>query len=376
MHLAILREISESASPNKKRYVEVWRGDKLTKVEDVTDKHGQFYTDGMNFVPSFAFRDAESCATEFVSSISFSPSETRVAYVAEAKAEDDKGDPIAKYRFTPDLGEAYNGRKKPCIFVMNLLSEAGRAVTPLALREPSSGVPLCHPIFASEEKIVALSYELSEDGRMLGVIYCPNRPATLWVLSLPSNLDTEQEGVLRCAGQRLTSPGLACRSPRAFTQHGQTFVVFASNAAGGPHNTCSRIEVANLAAADSRVLVDSVQDPTPDEFPGVYTPSLPAYLFLQPAGEHAEQFILVSSVWRCRTAVLLISLATGKVVDLTPETDDHLSWTVLCTDGRSQVVCVRSALNRPPELVLGKIDENGTVAWRVLAKPTLSNERK
>lgn len=47
-HLAILREISESASPDKKRYVEVWTGDKLTKVEDVSDKHGQFYTDGTN----------------------------------------------------------------------------------------------------------------------------------------------------------------------------------------------------------------------------------------------------------------------------------------------------------------------------------------
>lgn len=297
-------------------------------------------------------------------------------YVAEAKAEDDKGDLLAKYRFVPDLGEAYNGRKKPCIFLLNLSSGAGHAVTSLALREPSSEVTsLCHPVFASEEKVVALSYERSDDGRMLGVIYCPNRPAALWVLALPGNENAERGGVLRCTGQKLTSPGLACRSPRVFTQHSQTFVLFASNAAGGPHHTCSRIEVASLATADTRVLVDSVQDPAPDEFPGVYTPSLPVYLLLQPAGEDAEGFLLVSSVWRCRTAVLLVSLVTGKVVDLAPDTDDHLSWTVLCTDGRSQVVCVRSALNRPPELVLGQIDENGAVAWRVLAKPALSDGR-
>ena len=41
-HLAILREISS----DKKRYVEVWCDGKLKAVENVTDKHGQFYKDG------------------------------------------------------------------------------------------------------------------------------------------------------------------------------------------------------------------------------------------------------------------------------------------------------------------------------------------
>ena len=43
-HLAVLRETNEA--PDKKRYVEVWAGDRLHAVENVTDKHAAFYTDG------------------------------------------------------------------------------------------------------------------------------------------------------------------------------------------------------------------------------------------------------------------------------------------------------------------------------------------
>lgn len=45
-HLAVLRETAEAATPDKKRYVEVWASDTLLAVENVTDKHGMFYTDG------------------------------------------------------------------------------------------------------------------------------------------------------------------------------------------------------------------------------------------------------------------------------------------------------------------------------------------
>lgn len=47
-YLAVLREICEAPFSEKKRYVEVWEADRLKLVENVTDKHGQFYTDGMH----------------------------------------------------------------------------------------------------------------------------------------------------------------------------------------------------------------------------------------------------------------------------------------------------------------------------------------
>ena len=45
-YVVVLRETSESGSSEKKRYIEIWTEDKLQAVENVTDKHGQFYTDG------------------------------------------------------------------------------------------------------------------------------------------------------------------------------------------------------------------------------------------------------------------------------------------------------------------------------------------
>ena len=45
-YLAVLREATEPGSSDKRRYAEVWTGDKLYAVENVSDKHGQFYTDG------------------------------------------------------------------------------------------------------------------------------------------------------------------------------------------------------------------------------------------------------------------------------------------------------------------------------------------
>lgn len=40
-YLAVLRE-----TEGKKRFVEVWRSDRILAVEEVTEKHGAFYTDG------------------------------------------------------------------------------------------------------------------------------------------------------------------------------------------------------------------------------------------------------------------------------------------------------------------------------------------
>ena len=44
--LVILKELRPSDSSATKRFVEVWRGDALLAVKDVTDVHGAFYTDG------------------------------------------------------------------------------------------------------------------------------------------------------------------------------------------------------------------------------------------------------------------------------------------------------------------------------------------
>ena len=123
-----------------------------------------------------------------MSSISFSPSETKLVYVAEGKVPEDDTDPLSKFRFVPDLGETYGGKKRPTVFLYDWSRDVGGAVVPLAFAEPDApNVLLAHPVFASENTIIALGYEYSEDGRLLGVIYCPNRTAGVWQLSLPGD---------------------------------------------------------------------------------------------------------------------------------------------------------------------------------------------
>ncbi|GJE89048.1 hypothetical protein PsYK624_051380 [Phanerochaete sordida] len=353
-HLAILRETGGSS--DKKRFVEVWAGDRLHAVEDVSEKHGAFYTD------------------EFLSSVSFSPSEDKLVYVAEGKEPDNSSDPLSKFRFVPELGEAYGGKKRPTIFLYDWSRGVDSAVAPLALAEADAPmVLLAHPVFASDEKIIALGYEYSKDGRLLGVIYCPNRVAGVWQLSLPNDRwVSAEEPTLRCSSTRLTRPGVACRSPRVFTHEGRTKLVFASNPAGGPHHTCSRLEVLDLETSKLRTIVEIIQDSGRDAFPGLYTPSLPVYPFLELPTR--GPFLVVSSVFRSRTTVLLVSLTSGSTWDLTPATKEQWSWTVLGTDGKTGVICVRSALNRPPELVLGTVDADTEVTWKVLYTPTLSED--
>ena len=135
-YVVVLRETSESGSSEKKRYIEIWTEDKLQAVENVTDKHGQFYTDGT--AGSHINEQMDDLfpllCVEFLASISFSPSETRVAYVAEqkdGKVNEDNDDPLRKYRFVPELGETFGGRKNPGIFLYEWSREPGKAVLSL-----------------------------------------------------------------------------------------------------------------------------------------------------------------------------------------------------------------------------------------------------
>ena len=50
-YLAVLRETTETSG--KKRYVEIWAGDRPHAVENVTDKHEAFYTDGKLRLPTY-----------------------------------------------------------------------------------------------------------------------------------------------------------------------------------------------------------------------------------------------------------------------------------------------------------------------------------
>ena len=52
-YLAILREVHDAnATGEKKRFVEVWSGDKIQGSQEVTQIHDEFYTDGTTSLSS------------------------------------------------------------------------------------------------------------------------------------------------------------------------------------------------------------------------------------------------------------------------------------------------------------------------------------
>ncbi|KAI0077008.1 alpha beta-hydrolase [Panus rudis PR-1116 ss-1] len=367
--LAILKEVTDDSSPDgKKRLVEIWEKGKVVAAADVTQTHGSFYGD------------------ENLSSLSFSPSEEALVYIAEKKI-DDKGkeSSLSKYEFVPELGEGYPGKKRPGIFLFRWYRDGQSTSLKTATKEVTLAEQSSTPViwsqatFAGENQIFAVAYDYTSDGRILGIKFCPNRQASIWEFPLPdATQDNTDETVLRTQAVQRTSKD-SPRSPRVHLVNGKpSRLVWLANPVGGPHASCATLHVHDLTSDSSswqsNVLVDTVVDPEPTAFPGIYTTSLPSDPFLQLG---SETFVVLTSSWHSRTTILLVSLKDGSVKDLAPDsTSDHYmySWATLGADGKNQVIGVRSSPNSPQELLLGKVFEDRTIEWKDLATPELSGE--
>ncbi|KZV61022.1 alpha/beta-hydrolase [Peniophora sp. CONT] len=360
---AIFRETGTGDS--KKRYIEVWTGDALIASIEATEAHDAFYTD------------------DFMGSISFSPSENSIVYLAEAKAPkatDD--DPLAKFRYVPHLGEMLTDRKRPTIFVARWDVEGGEpSIYPLEFAE-GVRAKLPHMIsnarFFDERTLVAIGHELTPSGQLPSVRWCHNRPTQIYKLSLSSSRPEGSEcEVLSVSGAELLSnPKKAARSPRVLKgkdgNHASVF--WLEHERDGPHMSCSRLVHWREDGHSARTLVNYVSTPSTNEFKGLFVGwALLARPFVKFDG---KTYIICAVNSGARTTVLLIDTEhTGDVFDITPADDALLSWNVLGTDERDRIVCVRSSLDKPQEVVLGTLSRTGKddpeVTWSLLWKPVV-----
>lgn len=307
-------------------------------------------------------------------------------YTAEAHdpLDDDNKDPdsYVNFRYKPHLGEGYPGKKRPTLFLFQWkVSAKGISIpntaTLTALSFPQSSVPILlgQAVFASEDSIFATGYEYTASGRLLGVKYCTNRPAGIWILRIPHDTEASPDTKELVVVQRLTLPNRSARSPRILTNPlGESTVLWLSNEVGGAHASCTSLHALTFPSGEeAKVILDTVWEPHGDGFPGLYTDfSLPYQPFVKLG---SASFIVAHSVWGSRSTVLLISIENGQVKDLTPNDDGLLySWTVLSTDGQNQVICARSSPSIPHEVVLGRLDRTGIISWQVLSKPSLTPE--
>ncbi|KAF5366775.1 hypothetical protein D9758_006498 [Tetrapyrgos nigripes] len=361
---AILRETGDK---DKKRFVEIWAGDRMEACKEVTDVHGAFYND------------------DFLSSISFSYKDRTVLYVAEKKTKPSiEKESTEGFSYTPSFGEGLPGKKTPIIFLFNW--EKSKLTT---LSFPNPSILFGQPIFspAGNDTIYATGYEFTHEGRLLGIKFCFNRPFGIWEIKLPSDsqldaADDDQKAspcALECKLRKLTPPDLSCRSPRIIVTNKSTQLLWISNATGGAHAGTAAIHSLDITTtvdpANARVVVDRVWTPKDGEFPGLYCdPVFVQSPFLRLRNTEQGSLVL-HSTWGSTTRVLLISVDNGEVKDLTKNSgDDLFNWTVLNTDGGRRILCSRSSITKPYELVVGEVNDSGTVSWRVVYTTPVSSK--
>lgn len=278
--------------------------------------------------------------------------------------EDKNKETLDNYYFVPPLGEAYPGKKKPGIHLFRWDSDKPSVK---AVRPSKESVLLTQPIFVKEDQLAAIGYSYTADHKLLGVKHCPNRLASIYGIAIPTQAqessDVDIQGVI---SESWTPSDLSCRCPRIVKTNGvPTHLSYIANPVGGPHASCSTLHFIALETGKESFSTPVVQDPKPDEFPGLYTISIPAQPLLGLNGTS----VAMTSAWRSRTTV--VAMSEKGVVNLTPDDGGLHSWTVLATDGVDQLLASRSSLRSPPELLLGKVKTSGEVQWTSIVRPSI-----
>ncbi|BGP03468.1 hypothetical protein NBRC10513v2_007200 [Rhodotorula toruloides] len=409
---AVFRVTPAKKGKAEKRSVEVVStesGRVECEVECKSEVHGEWYFDST------------------FGTVAWHPSSHALIYVAEAPSPSAPSPSSSsaqrptkdKFVYTADWGETFIGKKSPTLFLLLLPNSPFASL----LSSPSSGASIHRltgegktsygqPSFLPDARdgsprVVVTGYEELRDGRKLGVVYCTNRVARVWVLEFgveecEGKEEGEKEGekTFKVVKTIPVSPAdRSSRSPRVIpssssTDATATQIVYLSNILGSVHASCAQLHLASLSPSSSvedRVLVKQVDAPTTDDdFPGLYIDQLPLQPFVRSSQGEEGWSVVAASSWRSRRVPLLISLATGRVTSLAPwptanpESDAALpylqareeeleSFAVLGTDGERRVVGVRSGCGAVGRVVVADLGEEG-VEWKVVREAGVSDE--
>ncbi len=263
--------------------------------------------------------------------MAFSPSETALLYTAEANATSNtKDDPYAKYRYKPTLGEGFNGKKQPHLFLLrwNPPTQTDLSnLTPLLYEVDleKNKILFGQGVFSSsqeEDIIYATGYEYTPNGRLLGIKGCFNRPFGIWELHLQTHSNDDKDEKKRdliISSAHKISDTNSSRSPRILQEGSKGILYWLSSDAGGPHISTASLHSLDLSSSKgvSPRTVLPVPKVVGTDFPGFYPPfNLCTRAFLQPEDGPVE--LVAQSQWGSRTTIISINCSTGNVKDLTP----------------------------------------------------------
>ncbi|XP_026449238.1 acylamino-acid-releasing enzyme 1-like isoform X1 [Papaver somniferum] len=359
---------------------EIWGPSQVDKEIHIPKSvHGSVYTDG------------------WFEGISWSSDETLIAYVAEdpcpskpvfdglgykrtGSSEKDCNSWKGQGDFEEEWGEAYSGKRRPELFVVNIVSGEVHIVDgiPKSLNVGQvvwapKNEELDHylvfvgwPSDCGSEKIV----------RKLGIKYCYNRPCALYAVK--ASVPKSQTNKLKTEGDRTEDETAAIDLTRGissaffprFSPDGKSLVFLSAKSAvdTGAHsatNSLHRIDWptdgkpnVSLKLIDVVPVVKCAED---DCFPGLYCPS-----FLRNPWLSDGQTMIMSSYWRSSQVIISVHVLSGKVSRVTPKSSD--SWDILALDG-DNILFVSSSPVEPPEIKYGYSTEGMEWNWLDISSP-------
>ncbi|CAG8720772.1 19843_t:CDS:10, partial [Cetraspora pellucida] len=324
--LMILRAVSNDKG--KKRFAETWKLGSLINILDVTDIHGEFYTDD-----------------EF-GGLYWSNDEQKVVYVAEQKSLEDSDE--RKFDYVPSWGEKFYNKRAPLIVVFNISANDAKVLPKFEKIDPGQVQ------FGPEDKsLIFIGY--SNGPRRFGIAACTNRSAGIYQCQLDgSNLEHLSDNVEHARSPRLNLTG--------------DRLIYLSNPSGGPHSRCSELYEYNFPSKQNRLIVPIVHSPSPsfhNNFPGIYSKCIPLKAFITIDG---VEFILMHSSWRSQEVLLAINLTTGKVQKLTT-----IGCWNLFSAWDKYILASQGSTTEFHKLQLGVItgchEDNLIVDWTVIDQP-------
>ncbi|KAJ2056916.1 hypothetical protein GGI17_005940 [Coemansia sp. S146] len=377
--LAVLRSAGHT-----ERFVEVWSNGALVKSVNVSDKHGDFYTDSTfgslawSSDNSHLVYAAEKPEYDKAKSESVTDDNDAQAHEDGSITDDIVGgvaglaDP-RRYKLDSDWGEAFNGKRPPVLVVLNVRNSQVKVLAAPPAVSPGQAhfLPTCS---GAAQRIVFTGYKHST--RKHGIVYCQNRPTGIFTCDLSG-------AEVKC----LYSGSV--RSPR-LTPSGRA-LVFLSTPVGGPHASTSELVYYDLETDAPSILVPLISKPLecpqelggtrlPDGFPGLYLDQLPEHPWLHADDSSRAETLAFTSTWRSTNVILMLDIQKRHLSLHTP-IDGSASYSVLCTASSGYIVAKMSTPAMPDSLMLGqavlaehrrKGEENGVhIKWHHIHEPAI-----
>lgn len=290
-------------SANEKQFLEIWQSHNLTKVIDLNalDLHGDVYTDG-------EFRTFE-----------WSPDETKLLYVAELKIP--KSEPFYKrsakkpkgnnsdsdkpkapkgeeYLYRQDWGEQLVGKKKSVIAEYNLEKDEVEILSGL----PDDVCPAQVIYSPDGSYLVGVAYKI--EPRKFGLIYCTNRPSTVFTLDFNGNY-----GPFPLDNKAVKSP--------IFTPDGKS-LIWLQRDAGGPHHGAMALMKTTAAPLDSKtataivdVVRNEIETDNGSKFYGLFNTGFVKRCFA------SGNRLVLSTNQKNTVNTYVIDIESGKITELT-----------------------------------------------------------